>query len=70
MAELISAIGLVSAAAVTGIFSLIAHNLRRENTKQHAEALTKLDSIIEKVNTMSEWQNDHQSFHETQGDSP
>ena len=68
MAELISAIGLVSAAA--GIFTLIAHNLRRENTEQHAASLTKLDSIIEKVNTMSEWQKDHQSFHETQGDSP
>ena len=68
MAELISAIGLVSAAAVTGIFSLIASRLRKENTEQHSAAIQKLDDIQETVSEMSEWQKDHQRFHD-QGES-
>jgi hypothetical protein len=64
MAELISAIGLVSAAAVTGIFSLIASRLRKENTEQHSAAIQKLDDIQETVSEMSEWQKDHQRFHD------
>ena len=69
MAELISAIGLVSAAAVTGIFSLIASRLRRENTEQHNTAIPKLDAIKETVIEMSEWQKDHQQFHDDKGES-
>ena len=64
MAELISAIGLVSAAAVTGIFSLIASRLRKENTEQHSAAIQKLDDIQETVSEMSEWQKAHQRFHD------
>ena len=64
MAELISAIGLVSAAAVTGIFSLIASRLRKENTEQHSAAIQKLDDIQDTVSEMSEWQKDHQRFHD------
>ena len=64
MAELLSAIGLVSAAAVTGIFSLIASRLRKENTEQHSAAIQKLDDIQETVSEMSEWQKDHQRFHD------
>ena len=64
MAELISAIGLVAAAAVTGIFSLIASRLRKENTEQHSAAIQKLDDIQETVSEMSEWQKDHQRFHD------
>ena len=36
MAEIVTAFGLVAAAAVTGIFSLIAQRFRHENTEQHA----------------------------------
>ena len=69
MAELISAIGLVSAAAVTGIFSLIASKLRKENNEQHSAAIQKLDDIQETVSEMSEWQKGHQKLHDNKGES-
>ncbi len=69
MAELISAIGLVSAAAVTGIFSLIASKLRKENNEQHNTAIQKLDDIQETVTEMSEWQKGHQQLHDDKGES-
>ena len=69
MAELISAIGLVSAAAVTGIFSLIASRLRKENNEQHNTAIQKLDDIQETVSEMSEWQKGHQQLHDNKGES-
>jgi len=69
MAELISAIGLVSAAAVTGIFSMIASKARKENNDQHDTAIQKLDDIQETVSEMSEWQKGHQQFHDNKGES-
>tara|TARA_R110000824_G_scaffold81278_5_gene204287 strand:- start:180 stop:389 length:210 start_codon:yes stop_codon:yes gene_type:complete len=69
MAELISAIGLVSAAAVTGIFSMIASRFRRENTEQHAASIQKLDDIQSTVTEISHWQKDHQQLHDNKGES-
>ncbi len=64
MAEIITAFGLVGAAAVTGIFSLIAQRFRQENTEQHRNAMNKLDNIETAVNDISNWQKDHQDFHD------
>ena len=64
MAEIITAFGLVGAAAVTGIFSLIAQRFRQENTEQHQSAMNKLDKIETTVNDIKGWQVDHQAIHD------
>ena len=64
MAEIITAFGLVGAAAVTGIFSLIAQRFRQENTEQHRDAMHKLDNIESAVTDIKNWQPDHQAIHD------
>ena len=64
MAEIVTAFGLVAAAAVTGLFSLIAKRFRQENSQQHQSAMEKLDKIESTVTDISDWQKDHQAFHD------
>ena len=64
MAEIITAFGLVGAAAVTGIFSLIAQRFRQENTEQHRDAMHKLDNFESAVTDIKNWQTDHQAIHD------
>lgn len=66
-----SAIGLVSAAVVTGVFTLLAQRLRRENRNSHDEVVVvlhdiseTLDSIDGNVTRMDGWQRDHQRLHD------
>ena len=64
MAEIVTAFGLVGAALVTGIFSLIAQRFRQENTEQHRDAMHKLDNIESAVTDIKNWQTDHQAIHD------
>ncbi len=71
MTETIGAIGLVGAAAVTGIFTLLAQRLRRENRTSHDEVVVVLHDISEtlesidgNVTRMDEWQRGHQDWHD------
>ena len=71
MTETMSAIGLVSAAVVTGVFTLLAQRLRRENRNSHDEVVVvlhdiseTLDSIDGNVTRMDGWQRDHQRLHD------
>ena len=66
-----SAIGLVSAAVVTGVFTLLAQRLRKENRSSHDEVVVvlhdiseTLDSIDGNVTRMDGWQRDHQRLHD------
>jgi hypothetical protein len=66
-----SAIGLVSAAVVTGVFTLLAQRLRKENRNSHDEVVVvlhdiseTLDSIDGNVTRMDGWQRDHQRLHD------
>ena len=43
--EWVGPLGLVGAALITGVFTVIANRLRRENTSQHAANLNKLEAI-------------------------
>ena len=43
--EWVGPLGLVGAALITGLFTLIAGRLRRENTAQHAANQAKLEAI-------------------------
>ena len=43
--EWVGSLGLVGAALITGLFTLIASRLRRENTAQHAANQAKLEAI-------------------------
>jgi len=43
--EWVGSLGLVGAALITGVFTVIANRLRRENTSQHAANLNKLEAI-------------------------
>ena len=68
-----SAIGLVSAAVVTGVFTLLAQRLRRENRNSHDEVVVVLHDISEtlesidgNVTRMDEWQQTHQEQHDRQ----
>ena len=68
-----SAIGLVSAAVVTGVFTLLAQRLRRENRNSHDEVVVvlhdisaTLESIDGNVTRMDEWQQTHQEQHDRQ----
>jgi hypothetical protein len=69
-----SAIGLISAAVVTGIFTLLAQRLRRENRDSHDEVIVVLHDISETLETiddnvgkMDEWQQGHQRLHDANG---
>ena len=71
MTETMSAIGLVSAAVVTGVFTLLAQRLRKENRNSHDEVVVvlhdiseTLDSIDGNVTRMDGWQRDHQRLHD------
>ena len=73
MTETMSAIGLVSAAVVTGVFTLLAQRLRRENRNSHDEVVVVLHDISEtlesidgNVTRMDEWQQTHQEQHDSQ----
>lgn len=68
-----SAIGLISAASVTGVFTLLAQRLRKENRDSHEEVVVVLHDISEtlesidgNVTTMNEWQQTHQEQHDRQ----
>ena len=43
--EWVGPLGLVGAALITGLFTLVASRLRRENTAQHAVNQAKLEAI-------------------------
>lgn len=43
--EWVGPLGLVGAALITGLFTVIASRLRRENTAQHAANLARLEAI-------------------------
>ena len=43
--EWVGPLGLVGAAFITGLFTVIAGRLRRENTSQHAANQAKLEAI-------------------------
>ena len=43
--EWVGPLGLVGAALITGLFTVIASRLRRENTAQHAVNQAKLEAI-------------------------
>ena len=73
MTETLSALGLVSAAVVTGVFTLLAQRLRRENRNSHDEVVVVLHDISEtlesidgNVTRMDEWQQTHQEQHDRQ----
>ena len=64
--EVIGALGLIVAAAITGVLQ----RWRTENNDAHGKALEKLDSIAETVNEideaideMAEWQMEHEQLH-------
>ena len=48
--EWVGPLGLVGAAFITGLFTVIASRLRRENTSQHAANQAKLEAIGMDVN--------------------
>ena len=48
--EWVGPLGLVGAALITGLFTVIANRLRRENTSQHAANQAKLEAIGTDVN--------------------
>ena len=48
--EWVGSLGLVGAALITGLFTVIANRLRRENTSQHAANQAKLEAIGVDVN--------------------
>lgn len=71
----ISAIGVVGAAVVGGPVMYIVHRLRRENTEQHAQSLTvitdiaeKVGRVDEKVDRVSDLINDHTEWHRKNDD--
>lgn len=61
-------------AVVTGIFTLLAQRLRKENRDSHDEVVVvlndiceTLESIDDNVGKMDEWQQDHQRLHDANG---
>jgi hypothetical protein len=66
-AELIGALAVIVAAIITGLFG----RLRKENNGAHQATSEKLDEIAggiehidEQLDDISEWQVDHQRFHD------
>ena len=65
--EIIGALGLIVAAAITGVLQ----RWRTENSDAHGKALQKLDSIAEtldhvdsEIEEIAEWQRDHERVHD------
>lgn len=70
MPEIVSAFGLVGAALVTGIFSVLAQRMRSENRKDHAtvaqcleEISETLDDIDDSLDDITDWQEGHDKIH-------
>ena len=69
MAEIVSAFGLVGAAVVTGIFSILAQRMRQENdeitqVESSLEDIQKmLEEIDEDLDEVIDWQSDHDKLH-------
>ena len=69
--EWVQAAGVVGAASVTGIFSVLVHTLRRENSERHAHNVKKLDGLDMKLDEVSDnivgltvWTKVHDAKHE------
>ena len=65
--EIIGALGLIVAAAITGVLQ----RWRTENSDAHGKALQKLDSLAEtldhvdsEIEEIAEWQRDHERVHD------
>jgi len=76
MTDAIAAIGAVTAAIVTGAFTLLASAMRRENNQSHAENTVILRSIDERTQRLDErtdahgvWMARHADWHANKGDS-
>ena len=76
MTDAIAAIGAVIAAVVTGVFTLLASAMRRENNQSHAENTVLLRSIDERTQRLDErtdahgvWMARHADWHANKGDS-
>lgn len=70
-AEWVQAAGVVGAASVTGIFSVLVHTLRRENSDRHTHNMKKLDGLNTKLDEVSDnivgltvWTKVHDAKHE------
>ena len=68
-AELIGAVAVILAAIITGMFG----RLRKENNGAHKQTSEKLDEIAdgiehidEQLDDITEWQVDHQRYHDEQ----
>ena len=68
-AELIGALAVIIAAIITGLFG----RLRKENNGAHKATSEKLDEIADRIehideqlDDISEWQVDHQRYHDEQ----
>jgi hypothetical protein len=66
IAEVIGALGVIAAAAITGVLQ----RWRNENTSAHGKALEKLDSIAAtldhvdaEIDEIGEWQREHDELH-------
>ena len=75
MTDAIAAIGAVTAAIVTGAFTLLASAMRRENNDAHAENTVLLRSIDERTQRLDErtdglvvWTARHADWHAHKGD--
>jgi len=75
MTDAIAAIGAVTAAVVTGAFTLLASAMRRENNQSHAENTVILRSIDERTQRLDEradahsiWMSRHADWHANKGD--
>lgn len=69
--EWVQAAGVVGAATVTGVFSMIVHTLRRENSDRHQHSMKKLDKLDTKMDEVSDnivgltvWTKVHDAKHE------
>ena len=75
MTDAIAAIGAVTAAVVTGVFTLLASAMRKENTQAHSETSVLLRSIDERTQRLDErtdahsvWMSRHADWHAHKGD--
>ena len=75
MTDAIAAIGAVTAALVSGGFTVLATAMRRENTQAHSETTVLLRSIDERTQRLDErtdahgvWMARHADWHANKGD--
>ena len=75
MTDAIAAIGAVTAALVTGGFTVLATAMRREKTQAHSETTVLLRSIDERTQRLDErtdahgvWMARHADWHANKGD--